>query len=202
MPDIIKISEGISYIPATDSPLSADIGIIEGREHLWLFDVGSSVSVAREIDSLEKPKNAVISHFHPDHMGCLKEISFDEIFLGANTLRYAGIGTTVEGDVYIEDGVKLHIFHLPSCHAKGSLGLEIGDYAFLGDGTYPSMKKNRACYNSSLLKEEITVLKGLSAKYFLQSHSKTFIRKKEDVIAELEKIYSLRNPKESYIFLD
>ena len=98
--------------------------------------------------------------------------------------------------------MKLRIFPLQSSHAKGSLGLEVnGEYAFLGDGVYPGTKNGKACYNASVLKEEIAVLKNLEAKYFLLSHDENFVRKKEDVLKDLEDIYSQRNPRESYIFL-
>ena len=36
----IRINEKISYIPAADEPLSADVGIIRDEGKLWLFDVG------------------------------------------------------------------------------------------------------------------------------------------------------------------
>ncbi|MBQ3500781.1 MAG: hypothetical protein IJA70_05090, partial [Oscillospiraceae bacterium] len=107
----------------------------------------------------------------------------------------------VADDIFIDDGVKIHIFPLPSSHAKGSVGLETGDYAFLGDATYATMKQGRVCYNASVLKEEITVLKNLSAKFFLISHDEKFIRPKEEIIAELEEIYSKRDPKESFIWI-
>ena len=79
--------------------------------------------------------------------------------------------------------------------------METGDYAFLGDGIYSTMKQGKVCYNASVLKEEIEVLKNLSAKFFLISHDERFIYQKEEIIAELEEIYSRRDPKESYIWI-
>ena len=201
MTEIIKICDRISYIKASEEPLSADVGIIEGDKCVWLFDLGCSDDAAEEINGIEKPKKVVISHFHPDHMGNLERVGIAEVYLGANTFKYAKCGTVVDKDVFIDDGVKIHIFPLPSSHAKGSVGMEIGEYAFLGDGTYATMKQGRACYNASVLKEEITVLKNLSAKYFLLSHDEKFIRNREEVISELEEIYSKRDPKESFIWI-
>ena len=149
----------------------------------------------------EKPKNAVISHFHPDHIGNLEHVDLNEIYLGANTFKYAKRGKVIDKDVFIDDGIKIHLFPIPSSHAKGSLGMEIGDYAFLGDATYSTMKQGKACYNSSVLKEEISVLKNLSAKFFLISHDEEFIKPKEKIVAELEEIYSRRDPKESFIWI-
>lgn len=201
MAEAIRITDNISYIKASEKPLSADVGIIEGDEYLWIFDIGASETVLDFLNRIEKPKKAVLSHFHPDHTANTDKVAIDEIYLGANTFNYIKRGTVVEKDVFIEDGAAIHIFSLPSSHAKGSLGLEIGDYAFLGDATYATMKQGKVCYNASVLKEEISVLKSLSAKYFLLSHDEKFIKSREEVIAGLEEIYSKRNPKESYIWI-
>ena len=117
---------------------------------------------------------------------------FEKLSAGKTDIRF-------ESDMFFDDGEKIHIFPLPSSHAKGSLGMEIGDYAFLGDATYSTMKQGKVCYNASVLKEEIAVLKNLSAKFFLISHDEKFIRPKEEIIEELEEIYKKRDPKESYI---
>lgn len=201
MAEMIRINERISYIKASGKPLSADVGIIEGDEYLWLFDVGADESVSAVLNGMNKPKKAVISHFHPDHTGNIDKAALGEIYLGANTFGYIKRGSIIEKDIFINDGIKIHIFPLPSSHAKGSVGLEVGEYAFLGDATYATMKQGKVCYNASVLKEEIAVLKKLSAKYFLLSHDEKFIRDKEDVIAGLEEIYLKRNPKEAYIFV-
>lgn len=198
MSDIIKISGRISYIKATDKPLSSDVGIFYGDKYTWLFDLGASDETAKTLDLIKNPKNAVISHFHPDHRGNLEHAVLNELFLSANTFKYAKKGSVIE-DKIIDDGEKIHIFSLPSSHAKGSLGMEIGDYAFLGDAIYPTMKNGVTCYNSSVLKEEIAVLKNLSAKYFLISHDEKFIYPKDEIISRLECIYSKRDPKQSYI---
>ncbi len=201
MAEIIKITDRISYVKATENPLSADVGIVEGDEFIWFFDIGADESVPISLNKIQKPKKAVISHFHPDHMGNLEHVNLNEIYLGANTFKYANRGTIVGEDIFFDDGVKIHIFPLPSSHAKGSVGMEIGDYAFLGDATYSTMKHGRVCYNASVLKEEIAVLKKLSARFFLISHDEKFIRPREEILAELEEIYSKRDPKESFIWI-
>ena len=96
MAEIIRICDRISYIKASEEPLSADVGIVEGDECVWLFDLGCSDDAVNEINSIEKPKNAVISHFHPDHMGNLGRVDIAEVFLGANTFKYAKCGTVVD----------------------------------------------------------------------------------------------------------
>ena len=145
MPEIISITDKISYLPAGENPLSADVGIVEGQKALWLFDLGNSAEAAEALNALKKPKNAVISHFHSDHLGNLDRVVLSELYLGANTFNYAWLGKFVRDDNYIDDGVKLRIFPLPSSHAKGSLGIEVsGEYAFLGDGVYPGTKNGKA----------------------------------------------------------
>lgn len=201
MAEKIDISERISYIKATENPLSADIGMVLGDEYLWLFDIGADKAALEEVLKIQKPKKLVISHFHPDHTGNFEHAVFEETFVGANTFKYTHAGKIIEKEVFVDDGIKIHIFPLPSSHAKGSVGMEAGEYAFLGDATYATVKQGRVCYNALVLKEEIAVLKKLSAKYFLISHDEKYVQKKEEIIAELEEIYSKRDPKESYIWI-
>ena len=97
--------------------------------------------------------------------------------------------------------MSLHLFELPCSHAKGSIGLEVNEkYAFLGDAAYCMTKDGRPAYNANLLAEEIKVLKGLTAEYFLLSHDKKFVRRKEVVLSWLEGIYGKRDAKNPYIF--
>lgn len=145
-----------------------------------------------------KPIHCVLSHFHPDHISALGGIEPDKIYLSRNTLKYTGRGEVVDKDVLFSDGVDIKIFPLPSSHSKGALGLQAGDYAFLGDGTYSTVKGGRTVYNQGLLHDEIKVLKGLSAKYFLLSHDPKFVYGREEVISQLEEIYAMRT-KEPFI---
>lgn len=199
----IFITDRLSYWKATENPLSADVGVIQGENNVWLFDVGNSPKVAAAINGLTGQKNVVLSHFHPDHIGNLGKIRYTRLYQGANTLRYTGTGTAVTEDVYLQDGVTLHLFPLPSSHAKGSIGLEVnGEYAFLGDGIYSTVKSGKTVYNAGLLLEEIKVLRLLKAKHFLLSHDERFIYSREEALEQLEEIYRRRDPKSSYIFLE
>ena len=188
MSDIIEISDRISYIEATEDPLSADIGIVRDGERVWLYDVGDG---EKSIEGLDGCFNVVLSHFHLDHTGNIGRISASDIFASAETRRHIGCGTVVTDDLYFGD---LHIFPLPSSHAKGSLGLEVcGAFAFVGDALYSRVKDGFYIYNAQLLRDEIRVLKRLRADRLLVSHFKGLIREKRDVIAELEEIYGMRN---------
>lgn len=194
-----KITEQISYIPAIESPLSADIGIIRCDDGVWIFDVGNSEEAAAVVSALPGKKNVVLSHFHPDHAGNIERITYDALYGGAFTCRRFGIGTAVNKDLYFENGI--HLFPLPSSHAKGCLGLEYGDYAFLGDATYSTMKSGQVAYNTGLLQEMLAVLKDIQAGWFLLSHSEPFACPKAEVVAQLEEIYSLRKPHDPYILI-
>ena len=109
------------------------------------------------------------------------------------------MGTELTAHLYFENGI--HLFPIPSCHAKGCVGLEYEGYAFLGDATYSTIKENRVAYNAGVLKEMIAVLKSLQADWFLLSHSEPFAKPKAEVLAQLEKIYALRDRQEPYIFV-
>lgn len=206
---MIQLTEIISYKKATREPLCADIGIIRGKEKLWLYDVGTGDEARLKIRRLQEEAgqdlSVVLSHFHPDHTGNLLQLleeftTESALYVGENTYKYTQTGIVVKEDLYIEDGEEFHLFPLPSCHAKGSLGLEIsGEYAFLGDGIYSTQKGGRRVYNAQLLLEEIRVLKALRAETFLLSHRDPMMVKKETVIAWLEQIYAGREKGNAYI---
>lgn len=199
----IYLTERISYIKATHAPLSADVGIIEGEKYIWLYDVGSSDEVADYLNGADftKEKNLVISHFHPDHLANWSRIPHREIYQGVNTKGYTHSGIAVEQELVLQDGLELRLFPIPACHAKGSLGLMAGEYAFLGDATYSTHKKGQAVYNAQMLREQIRVLHALPVKYFLLSHDEKFCYEKESVLADLEAIYARRIKNEPYIQL-
>ncbi len=201
----IQITDSISYLKASENPLSADIGIVKGCHSTYLFDLGNSQEALQLLETLSadrKELKAILSHFHPDHTGNLSKIKLAEIYVGANTYGYTHCGQIVNEDIYIEDGIRLHIFPLPSSHAKGCLGLEVnGEYAFLGDATYSTKKDGKIVYNATLLADEMRVLEKLKAKYFLLSHREKFVQRKEDVLRQLHKIYDRRVKGEPYIVL-
>lgn len=84
----IGIAEHISYIKASDNPLSADVILIEGQEYLYVFDVGNNEQVSEYLNSLPKKKRVILSHFHADHMGNIGRVNWDNVYFGANTEKY------------------------------------------------------------------------------------------------------------------
>lgn len=195
---MIKINDKISYIEASENPLSADIGIVRDNGTTWLFDVGNGDASFACIPG--EPVNVVLSHFHQDHTGNIDRVPANEIFASNMTRKHISRGTVVTEDLYF-GGV--HIFPLPSSHASGSLGMEIdGQYAFVGDGLYSKCKDRFYIYNAQLVNEEIKVLKNLKAEYLLVSHLEGLVRRKDEVISELEAIYGRREKNNPEILVE
>lgn len=190
----IVINEKISYIECSDDPLSADIGIIRNGDAVWLYDVGSD---ERAISELTGNYNVVLSHFHQDHTGNIGKLNIKEAFVSHETKRHVQMGTVADKDIYIGN---LHIFPLPSSHCKGCLGLEVEEtYAFVGDALYSKFRDGYYIFNAQLVKEEIAVLKKLKAPYLLVSHFKGMVRRRNEVIAQLEELYHYRDKNSSEI---
>lgn len=198
------IDSGLGYYPASSDPLCADIFVYEGSDHLWLFDVGYGEAALERVLALGGPFQAVISHFHQDHMGNLQQLEPDGLWLGQYTLRHAGrhsgSARVVSGAVEPEPGLKL--FPIPSSHAKGCVGMQAGGYALLGDAAYSTSIKGRVAFNATLLYDTICTLESLSASKFILSHGEPVVREREDVLGELREAYSRRVQGEPYIFLD
>lgn len=195
-----KLTEQISYFPAMQEPLSADVGFIRCGEEWWIYDVGNSKEAVDAINELRGRRNIVLSHFHPDHTGNIAAVEYDTLYAGAYTCRSLKRGTVVEGHMYFQGDI--HLFPLPSSHAKGSVGLEAGEYAFLGDGTYCMVKGGKAMYNAGLLRELILTLEALQARFVLQSHREPFLCPKEEALASLREIYALRDSRNPYIMVE
>ena len=190
----IVINEKISYIECSDDPLSADIGIIRNGDAVWLYDVGSD---ERAISELTGNYNVVLSHFHQDHTGNIGKLNIKEAFVSHETKRHVQMGTVADRDIYIDN---LHIFPLPSSHCKGCLGLEVDEtYAFVGDALYSKFRDGYYIFNAQLVKEEIAFLKKLKAPYLLVSHFKGMVRRRNEVIAQLEELYHYRDKNSSEI---
>ena len=186
------INDKISYMEATENPLSADIGIVKDGEESWLYDVGNGDSA---ISGLDGSYNVVLSHFHPDHIGNIGKLNVRDLYVSKETYRYLPKDMKANIHIVTEPVVigNLHIFPIPSSHSKGCLGLEVDDsYAFVGDALYCRFKDNSYVYNAQLLKDGMRILKTLKSSMLLCSHYKGLVRSKDEVLAELEEIYSKR----------
>ena len=142
------------------------------------------------LEGFDGEYNVVLSHFHQDHTGSLDKVRTGKLYVSGETFRHTGRGTVVNGELSIGD---LLIFQIPSSHTKGCLGLEVGnEYACVGDALYCKAKGGYYAYNAQLLKDESEVLKKLKAPKLLVSHFQGLVRPKDEVVAELEEIYSKR----------
>lgn len=162
---IEKINEYISYIPATEVPISSDVGIIYGKNCTYVFDVGSIPESLDFLHSLNGNIKIVISHFHADHTWWLtrhkageegmlpgdtlsltyEPVKYEKLYIGKGTERYLPDGEMIREPYVIWDDIadregkplKLEILPMPSSHSKGSLALVVNDeYIFMGDSTY------------------------------------------------------------------
>ena len=184
---IITINDRISYIAASEDPLSADIGIIRASEDTWLYDVGNG---EKNISGLDGRYHVVLSHFHTDPTGNIGKIRTEALYVSRDTFDHIRSGTVIRSDITIGD---LHLFPIPSSHTRGCLGLEVdGTYAFVGDALYCRVRDGFYLYNAQLLKDEIGVLEALKAPYLLVSHYPGLVRRKDEALEELRAIYGMR----------
>lgn len=200
---VVAINNLISYISPTENPLSANVVMIEGKDALWLYDVGNHPDIPAIIDTYSNGRkvNAILSHFHEDHIGNIPGMGVDEVYQGKYTHRHTDMGTVVEDDIYIQDGdVSLHIFPLPSSHAKGCVALEVNEeWCFLGDALYAMQKCGHNLYNAGILKDEMNVLQNIKAEKFMLSHRTPFEKPKGIIMRWLGEIYDRRVKGEVYI---
>ena len=195
------LTERIFWLPASDRPLSSDVGIIRGDRCDWVFDAGSSDEAAALISALRPERNLVISHFHADHTANLRRVSWSELYCGSYTAQKLQLGTAVQAPAAFLDGAELTVFPLPSTHSKGAVGLAVGeDYAFLGDAVYGAEVQGREAYNANLLSQMLAVLEPLNVRWFLLSHDPVFSRPKAEVISGLKALYRTRRPGDAYVF--
>ncbi|MCR4940431.1 MAG: MBL fold metallo-hydrolase [Treponemataceae bacterium] len=187
---MINLTDAISYLPASTEPFSCDIGFIKGPDCTWVFDVGVGENAAKAINSLQGPKKILLSHFHPDHIGNLPFVTYDELYVSSNTKKYTKCGSIIEKATDF-DGIR--ILPMPSSHAKGCLVLVAGDYAFLGDGAFCMYKGSDHLYNVQLLASMIAFLESLDCRYFCLSHEQNFVQHKATVLAIYREIYERRH---------
>lgn len=117
----IKITEQISYIKASDNPLSADVILVDGQEYLYIFDVGNNEQVAECLNAIPKKKRVILSHFHTDHMGNIGRVDWESVYFGANTEKYF--------QHYIPDYAAQRFAELPAALAGALTGTAEDDSA-------------------------------------------------------------------------
>lgn len=197
-----RITDYLSYLPASEEPLSADVFFITGQKKTYIFDVGASSEALEEIRRLTDFV-VILSHFHEDHTANLRFLPQGRLYAGRETIRHTGYGQEISQHTFLNDGIALELIPFPSSHAKGCIAVNIErEYALLGDGIYAKSIGGKPAYTVSLLYETIRVLKAMDTKYCLLSHDKKLIYTKEEVLAELEAWYRKREKNNPYIYLN
>lgn len=181
-----KITDYITYLPASSDPLSADVYFIEGDESCYLFDVGNNEAALQAISGAEKEKVVILSHYHKDHTGNIDKVDYKELYVGDLTKETIQRGTVVTDKVVIHDGVELVIQHCPSPHTKGSLIVTVNkEYTLIADLYF-----TKAGYDKELADEMLKKLETLDTKYFVVSHQQgENIFEKQKMITELKEYF-------------
>lgn len=183
-----KIGQSIFCLPASEQPLSAEVYLIQGREHTYLFDVGNNLQSLHVIQSLPNPPIAILSHHHADHTGNALKTNFENIFVGEFTREKLGFGTVVTQPLTIDDGIFMEIIPCPSVHTSGSLILNVNrEYCLIGDLFFckPPVSKE-------LARRMVDVLARVDTRFFVVSHSGTEnIFDKKTLLLELKKEFEM-----------
>ena len=117
---LIKINDEISYLDATEDPISSNVVFIKPKnsQTTWIFDVGMTSLAAQEINAVQGKKIVVISHFHPDHLFNINRISYDELYLSAHTFKYAKKGIVVKNKEFSVDAEDSLLTESPLAQAE------------------------------------------------------------------------------------
>jgi len=176
------LCEGIRYLPASEDPLSADVFFIEGEACTYVYDVGSCEAALQALRSEEKPLAVILSHFHQDHTGNIRDVPFEDLYVGTFTGKKLGMGTVVRDCLTIDDGVRLEIRHCPSPHANGSLILTVNNtYTLVGDLYYTRPGQ----VDRGLAMHMLSVLKAVDTKFIVTSHEVEKVHEKADLLRDL-----------------
>ena len=192
-----EINGHMSYLPASEEPLSADVYFIKGKEYNYIVDVGMNDEALKAVSDCPRRK-VIISHFHEDPPGNVprRDIRDEDVLVGAYSAKVLKRGTVVRKKVSFDDGHLIEIIPMPSSHEKGCLAVLIDrDILIMGDSFYGHNDKG---YNVSLLYDQIRVLNDLEFNTAVMSHDERRHSKKK-VIRLLEMYYSRRVQGQDYI---
>lgn len=180
---MIEINEYISYIESSDNPISSNVYFIQGKDNTYIFDVGKSDEAYSSIESIDRNKIVIISHFHEDHLSNINRITFNDLYVGNYTYKHTNKGNIVREKIVIEDGIKLEIAPISSVHSKGSLLLNINnEYCLIGDLVHSDKPMNKSLF-CMMIKD----LQNVDTKYFVMGHGNNCVIEKSILIDNLNK---------------
>lgn len=181
---MIEITDYLKYIVSSDEPLSSNVFFVEGKDNVYIYDVGRNDEAFNEIEKINRNKTVIISHFHKDHIENIKRISFQNLYVSNYTYKHINEGIVVKDVINIEDGIKLQIMLISSVHSKGALVLNINnEYCLIGDSIF-----HNGSYNKSLTIMMIKQLELINTKYFVTGHEKKCFHEKGELIKSLKNI--------------
>ncbi|MBQ8598872.1 MAG: MBL fold metallo-hydrolase [Oscillospiraceae bacterium] len=184
-----QISSNISYLPAAEEPLSADVFLIEGEQNYWIYDVGNNEEALKLISGIGKEKKVILSHYHGDHTGNLAklEIEDEKLYVGDLTQRKLERGTVIGDKLTVRDGVLLEIMRCASPHAGGCLIVTVDKtYTLLGDLYFSKPNKNR-----KMAERMLKALAEIETRYFVVSHQQgDNIFEKDFLLRELKEYFA------------
>lgn len=192
----------VFFVPGGSDPLSSEVFFIQGKEKLWVYDVGANDESLQVLKRL-KPEGCVLSHFHKDHTTNLGKVEFQELYVDKKSSEHFPMGRALEQKVHIADGVQLEIIPVVTCHSKTALLVNIDQQILLvGDALYAIMKFGCPLYNAGQLKEVIDALEETQTKYVVLSHDTKLVYTKEEMLKDLKETYARRTKDSPYIYLD
>ena len=180
------IGEKIKYLPATNDPLSAEVYCFDGEKYCYIYDVGNNNKALQYINQIEKDKIIILSHCHKDHIGNIKDIHYQNLYVGKETNEVVGTGIIVEDKIIIDDNVNIEITHCTSPHTDGSLIVTIdNEYTLIADLYF-----TRHPFDKKKAIKMIETLKEMDTKYFVISHLEVDkIVPKEQLTGELSEYF-------------
>lgn len=207
--DIETLDYDISRIAASKTPLSADVVFIRADGCTYVFDTGALPENAEYIREIEGRKILIISHFHPDHTGCLKEydMGFSEIYAAAYTFKHLG---DIKGEALLKTVTEpcvlgtVGIVPFPSSHAKGCLVIKYKKRLFAGDALYGKLcirdsRIKTTQYNVQQLLAGMRLIQDAGADTICLSHHVNFEMKKEVILCFMRLLYEGRQPDSPYV---
>ncbi len=186
----------MSFLPASDEPLSADVYFVNGKEYNYIVDVGSCAEALNLVSETDR-KRVILTHFHEDHTWNIRNLELDDkdLYVGNYTAKTINRGTVVREKVTFTDGPLIEVIPMPSSHAKGCLSVLINrEILLMGDSYYNCQKG----YNVSLLYDQIRLLKELEFETAIMSHDERHHSKRK-IIRLLESYYACRKQGEDYV---
>ena len=184
------IGTRITYLPASNDPLSADVYLIDGDKYCYIYDVGNDDQSLYLINQIKKEKIVILSHYHQDHTGNIEKIHFRTLYAGRKTQEAIGKGIIVEKAFTIHDGVKIDVIPCTSPHTNGSLVITVDNkYTFIADLFF-----TRPPFDHEKAEKMIEALSAIETKYFVISHwEERKIVSKEILINELSDYLITKN---------